>query len=277
MRFGKVQTKKFGTASGAYSIVTERENYDSQITLTDYEAELLASYFGRSNIHTGNVKSNPVLASKKFRLYPHGQTINLNVVFPKPDKTELRLYISASAGFKPEGGEVCFMYIRDGDLWIGALGEQEWRSEVSEYREDEYEEFYQSAVNEPNMIRIAHLGGRDAYARDRNIAVKRMELSGFQCEYDTTHNLFVSRFSGMPYLEAHHLIPMGIQSEFSASLDRIHNVFCLCPYCHRAVHHAKEDTAREILISLAEKRPVLRDYELSIEELFGLYAIEVID
>lgn len=276
MQFGRVQAKKFGTLSGSYSTVTNREEYDSQITLTDHEADLLISHFGRENIHIGNVQSNPVLAKKSFRLFPTGKRISLNVVFPKSKKTELRLYISSRAGFKPVGGQVWFMFIRDGELWLGAMSEKVWRFETAENREDEYEEFYQEAVNESDQIRIARLRERDAFARDRKIAVKRMELAGYKCEYDSTHNLFVSRFSRKPYLEAHHLVPMGMQNEFKISLDTIHNVFCLCPNCHRAIHHAEEAFARKILDILAQRRPVLKAYSLNPIDLFSLYAVEVI-
>lgn len=104
-----------------------------------------------------------------------------------------------------------------------------------------------------------------------------MELSDFVCEFNPKHNLFISRFTQKPYLEVHHLIPMGLQGEFSQSLDTINNVFCLCPYCHRAVHHATEPLAREILSDLAQKRPILDDFDLSVPDLFSLYAVEEID
>jgi hypothetical protein len=48
MRFGKSQKLKFRTNTGAYSVVTNRENFDSQITATDAEAELLRTFFGVS-------------------------------------------------------------------------------------------------------------------------------------------------------------------------------------------------------------------------------------
>lgn len=276
MKFGKIQQRKFGTIDGAYSIVTDRENYDSQITLTDYEADLVISHFGRSNLHVGNVQSNPTLASKPLCLYPSGEHIRLNIVFPKPEKTELRLYISSRAGFKPEGGEIWFMFLKDEDIWIGAMSEAAWRCESSELKNDEADSIYQESLDETDSIRIATLKERDTYARDRNVALKRMELSGFSCEYDPKHNLFISRFSRKPYLEAHHLIPIGIQGEFTESLDTIDNVFCLCPFCHRAVHHAEEPLARDILSSLADRRDVLKRLDLSVSDLYSLYAVEEI-
>jgi hypothetical protein len=122
------------------------------------------------------VQSNKPLSSKPFRLFPSGDTIILNIVYPKPEKTELRLYISSSAGFKPEGGEIWFMFLKDGDIWIGSMAESAWRSESSELKQDESDEIYQSSVNNTDIVRIAKLKARDMYLRDRNIALKRMEL-----------------------------------------------------------------------------------------------------
>ena len=146
MQFGAIQVKKFGTSTGAYSVVTNREHYDSQITLTDYEAEMVISHFGRNQINVGNVQSNKTLSLKQFHLFPSGKTINLNVVYPKPEKTELRLYISSKAGFKPMGGEIWFMFLREGTIWIGAMPESKWRAESSEAKQDEYDEIYQRSV-----------------------------------------------------------------------------------------------------------------------------------
>ena len=277
MKFGRIQEKKFGTSNGTYSVVTERENYDSQITLTDYETEMVISHFGQSNLHVGNVQSSKGVATKSFCLFPSGKTITLNVVFPKPEKTELRLYISARAGFKPDGGDIWFMFIRNNQIWIGSMNEAAWRSASSDLKQDDSDEIYQSEVNDSDAIRIIKLKERDIYARDRNIAIQRMKLSGYTCEFDNTHNLFVSRFSKKPYLEVHHLVPLGLQKDYTMPLDTIHNVFCLCPTCHRAVHHADEPYARQILRNLASKSPVLNDFSLTVPDLFGLYAVEEID
>jgi 5-methylcytosine-specific restriction endonuclease McrA len=275
MKFGTIQKKKFGTNTGAYSIVTSREYYDSQITLTDYESDLVISFFGKQNLHVGNVQSNKNLAAKSFRLYPTGETITLNVVFPKPEKGELRLYLSSRAGFKPNGGDVWFMFSKQETLWIGAMPEKVWRSKFSELKTDISDSVYQELLDETNPIRITRLKEHDIYARDRRIALKRMEQVNFSCEYDPKHNLFISRFSGRPYLEAHHLIPIGIQNDFSSSLDTVDNVCCLCPTCHRAIHHAEESTARKIITILAEKRKnTLERFQLNTPSLFSLYAIE---
>lgn len=277
MRFGPIQKRKFGTTEGSYSVVTDRESEDSQITITDHEAEMVISHFGKDNIHRGNVKSNEPLSSKSFRLFPNGKAIKLNVVHPKRKGTELRLYISSKAGFRPKGEEIWFMFLKDNALWIGAMPEPTWRSESSEVKQDESDEIYQQEINDTDTVRIATLKERDVYARDRTIAIHRMKLSGFTCEFDPSHKLFISRFTKNPYLEVHHLIPMGLQGAFKQSLDTIHNIFCLCPYCHRAVHNAEDSVTRNILARLAERQPVLKRFNLSVPDLFGLYAVEKID
>lgn len=276
MKFSKAQEIKFGTRIGAYSEVTDRENYDSQITLTDYETDLIVTYFGQENLCIGNVQSNPELAAKPLLLFPDGKKIYLNIVFPKPDKSELRLYLSSRAGFKPSGGEIWFMYLKDNEIWIGAMSERSWRIASSELKADETDSIYQNSLDETDDIRITRLKERDVFARNRNIAIKRMELSNYSCEYDPKHELFTSRFRRLPYLEAHHLIPMSLQGDFSESLDSVHNVFCLCPYCHRAIHHAEESVARNILNSLAQSRNILSRYSLCIDDLYSLYSIEEI-
>lgn len=276
MRFGIAQSRKFGTDLGSYSVVTSRERIDSQITLTDYESKLLCSHFGVENIHVGNVAQAPDRAAKSFRLYPSGGFIQLNVVFPKPEKAELRLYLSEKSGFRPASEYVWFLFTLDKDIWIGAMPEPVWRLECSELRKDDTDYAYQESLELDSEIRISTSKARDIFVRDRRIALQRMQLSDYRCEYNASHSLFVSRFSRKEYLEAHHLIPMSLQGGFSEPLDSLFNVFCLCPGCHRAVHHAEEGLAREILQTLAGTRDVLNKYNLGIEDLYSLYSVEEI-
>lgn len=130
MKFGITQFEKFNALSGSYSLVTNREVYDCQITATDAEADLLVGYFHRHNedIYVGNVHSNRQAAMKRFRLYPNGEYVGLNLVYPKPEKSELRLYIAKRRGFMPAKGQVWFLFVDKHDnLWIGAMDEVQWR------------------------------------------------------------------------------------------------------------------------------------------------------
>lgn len=274
MQFGKLQEIKFGTPSGAFSLVTDRENFDSQITLTDFESDLVIKHFSKSNIHVGNVRSNRSLSSKSFRKFPSGKIINLNVVYPKPEKTELRLYISQRAGFKPVGGEIWFLFLKSGEIWIGSMNAAEWTKENSILRVDDDDASFQQQLVEDSKIRITKLKGKDAFSRSREIALKRLEKSKYQCEFDSSCRLFTCRSTGRNYVEAHHLIPMSAQSEFGKSLDHVENIFSLCPHCHRAIHHAEKPVTRDMLRSLSDRRPVLSRYGLNISDLTNLYGVE---
>ena len=74
------------------------------------------------------------------------------------------------------------------------------------------------------------------YTRDAYKAKKAIFNAGYECNIDKTHVSFKTK-SGKNYMEAHHLIPIGAQDDFNNSLDVDANIVCLCPNCHRKLHH----------------------------------------
>jgi 5-methylcytosine-specific restriction protein A len=131
--------------------------------------------------------------------------------------------------------------------------------------------------SESSSQRLTKLKEREVYKRSRAVAIQCLSAASYRCEYDGSHQLFKSRYTGQPYLEVHHLIPMALQGNFEESLDTAHNVVCLCPRCHRAVHHAASDLAKDLLVQLAAKRTLEEKYAVSAGELLSLYALEDID
>ena len=181
---------------------------------------------------------------------------------PKPNKTELRLYLSSRAGFMPQKGDVWFLYESrtDGAWWIGAMPESRWR--------DINEESLIGKKVEPKVKRLD---------RDPSLVKKRMELSRFTCEYSKTHKLFVARSTGSRYVEVHHVIPLNFQGEFvGKKLDHINNLYSLCPYCHAAVHHTEGRVARKLLSKMYDDRSIGFHYGISKLNLFQLYSVEEI-
>lgn len=264
MEFSFLQCTTLNAVKGSYSPVTDREIYDSQITATDSEAKLLVEFFRRSGegIYVGNVNSNRAAARKAFRLFPTGETVFLNLVYPKPNKTELRLYLSSRAGFMPNKGDVWFLYEsrERGELWIGAMPESRWRD-----------------LNEESLIGKKVETKVKRLERDPSLVKKRMELSRYMCEYSENHKLFVARSTGSRYVEVHHIIPLNFQDEFaSKKLDNINNLYSLCPYCHAAVHHAEGRVARKLLSKMYDDRSVGFHYGISKLNLFQLYSVEEI-
>lgn len=274
MQFGPSQKSRFETDNGTYSIVTDRENYDSQITATDAEAALLEFFFNKANIHRGKVSADRTKALKTFKLYPFGGEVNLNLVYPKANKYELRLYLSSKAGFKPNGSDIWFLFLKDNEIWIGSEPDSEWRNSSRILIYDEYESEYQDSIQELESIKT-HKESRDVYSRDRQKAIKRLELAGYQCENKCKRDLFVSRSTNKPYLEAHHLIPMAVQSGTMVKLDTINNIYCLCPHCHREIHYGQADTIRRTIDSLVNARPeVLSILDNKIDDIYSFYAVE---
>ena len=88
----------------------------------------------------------------------------------------------------------------------------------------------------------------------RNERSKKIALmqSGNVCSLPTcAHSLFKTR-GGRVYLEAHHLIPLSVCKDFSVNIDVPENIVCLCPSCHREIHHGQN--AKKMIEELYEER-----------------------
>lgn len=271
MNFGIPQLLRFKAVKGAYSPITDRELIDSQLTATDAETELLVSHFEKlgESIHVGNVNGNPKASRKEFRLFPTGERIWLNLVYPKPHKTELRLYLSKQRKFFPANGDIWFLFVNDcNELWIGHLPEKQWRALfIADNGPDETPEI-PTDVTESIPV------------QDPALIKKRMELSKYRCEYNPSHQLFVARATGTRYVEVHHVIPRKYQLQFwnekRKDLTKLDNLCSLCPWCHRAIHHGEESLSRKILGTLFDLRGIGFHYSISKEQLFQLYSVEEI-
>ena len=272
MDFTTFHKDYFNSPAGAFSRVTERENQDSQITLTDSEADLVIHFFDKRNIVVGNVRSNPQLANKELLLYPTFDPIHLNIVFPKPNKRELRLYLSTIKGFKPSPDEIWFIYLnRVNDLVIGSLPENIWSNlGQTDNIDDEYQDKIEEALLVSPNVNISPDGrivttlrnSQTIYVRDPRLAIMRFSSANYQCEIDSTHNTFTAQISNLQFMEAHHFIPMKYQPHFSNPLDNFYNIVSLCPNCHRGIHHAVIDYKYDLISQLYAKRPELHTYSL---------------
>lgn len=272
MEFTTFHKDYFKATTGAYSRVTNRENFDSQITLTDIEAEIVIKHFGNENINLGNVRSDKIKSLKTFLLYPDFRPISLNLVFPKTPKTELRLYISSRGGFKPQANEIWFLYENENhELIIGALPENIWGNLG---QEDIIDSDYQNTIEEtlsisPN-ISISPKGKiiktvrntQIIYVRDPRLAIMRFNATKYTCEIDPSHKTFISESTKLPFMEAHHFIPMKFQPHFKTPLDNFNNIVSLCPNCHRGIHHAITDYKYDLITNLYKKRLEIQTYGL---------------
>jgi 5-methylcytosine-specific restriction protein A len=106
-----------------------------------------------------------------------------------------------------------------------------------------------------------------AYQRDPEIAAYAIQLANFKCEIDPSHTTFISSARGIPYVEAHHLIPMGQQDRYPFSLDISANIVALCPNCHRLLHHGRvKDKKTQLAKLILARQEQLKEKEIFVEE-----------
>ncbi len=284
MDFKPLHKLYFNAKIGAFSRVTAREDYDSQITLTDIEADIVIDHFGIENIHVGGVKEDKAKSQKMFLLYPSLKPIYLNLNFPKPDKPELRLYLAATRGFRPVAGQIWFIYRNnENNLVIGALNENIWNNIDQQDNDDNY---YQNTIEKTiiakeklqvsaeGKIATATLGSRLIYVRNPLLAVMRFQLSDYKCEINPNHKTFTAETTKMPYVEAHHFIPIKFQGIIKEPLDNLHNIVSLCPNCHRGIHHAVIDHKLDLIEKIYKKRQEIHSYHFDyIAELYNCIKI----
>ncbi|MCQ8213259.1 hypothetical protein NON08_12185 [Cetobacterium somerae] len=109
---------------------------------------------------------------------------------------------------------------------------------------------------------------RQAFSRNSSIADQALKSANYKCEHQINHETFISG-KGIPYMEAHHLVPMNAQEQFEWDLDIPENLFSLCPMCHREIHHGNRSGIRKIVTKLYNDRGYL--LPLSLEEILELY------
>lgn len=115
----------------------------------------------------------------------------------------------------------------------------------------------------------------NAVPRNSNIATNALKRVQYHCELNPKHDTFISRFNNMPYMEAHHLIPLKFQAQFENSLDIEENIISLCSKCHAEIH--KGINYKTMLLKLYKERKkelYKRNLNISIDELYKMYETE---
>jgi len=76
------------------------------------------------------------------------------------------------------------------------------------------------------------------------------------------------------YVEAHHLIPIRFQEQFTYSLDVPPNIVSLCPNCHSLFHHAIDSESGRIITQFTD---TMKDelevfgIPVSVSQLLNMY------
>lgn len=112
------------------------------------------------------------------------------------------------------------------------------------------------------------------FPRNPGKAKEALIEAKYRCETDPSHLTFIAKKTDQNYVEAHHLIPMSVQKDFTYDLDVPGNIISLCPNCHRKYHYACLEDKEEMLNILYEKRKKRLErlgIDISLNELFKLY------
>ena len=96
------------------------------------------------------------------------------------------------------------------------------------------------------------------YKTNPRIAKTALQLAEYKCQVNMDEHITFTSKLGQQYMEAHHLIPMHAQKDFSINLDRIENIVSICPTCHSAIHLGNDSVRLNYLTTL---------YSLKIKEL----------
>ena len=102
----------------------------------------------------------------------------------------------------------------------------------------------------------------EAEAFQRSFNLEGSVPSDAVCEVSASHKTFLTE-KGLPYLEAHHLVP---------GVDAPWNVVLLCPLCRRKLQYGTAQTKAQVLRSLYKAcKSYLDEAGISLQDLLSLY------
>ena len=119
--------------------------------------------------------------------------------------------------------------------------------------------------------------GQVIYPRDPNVAARAIVNAGHACalaDLASPHLSFIAQRTKRNYVEAHHLVPMSRQGEYTHSLDVEENIVALCPTCHRKAHLGMPSEKASILRRLLSLRAgglSSRGIQADLPELTAFY------
>jgi hypothetical protein len=90
--------------------------------------------------------------------------------------------------------------------------------------------------------------------RDPRVSMNALKHANNECENIKDHVTFKRKGVDIAYMESHHLIPISKYKDFSYSLDIEENIVCLCPTCHRLLHHGSMEEKESLIKKLYDNR-----------------------
>lgn len=92
---------------------------------------------------------------------------------------------------------------------------------------------------------------QNSFPRDEREKAVALAKANYTCQCCGTSETFMKNGSDVQYMEGHHLIPIKFmfRPEFDGivDIDDRDNIVCLCPKCHRAIHHGTKSVVNETI------------------------------
>lgn len=282
-RFGSDLLSIFDCSIGAYSIITPDEYKKMQLTFVGPEQEIAESMIADIAMRVGNKNEvasavgDPQVTLKRW---PDGEIIQMTISYKKKNgikSNELRMYLNKS--FRPSPDNNWCIFVRDHELWIGQFKDDAFDIKLPKIRNDA--EVRQNLEPESDDYQARANGGvpetvqsiLTRWKRNPKLAARALKIADYKCELDPGSVSFISKNTRKPFMEAHHLVPMGLQGEFLVTnLDDVRNICSLSPTNHRKLHYAKFSAIEDDLKRLADLKSDFLDHaNVSQEQLIDMY------
>ncbi|MFW7525441.1 HNH endonuclease [Vibrio ostreicida] len=280
----------FKASSGAFSEVTPREaTGDKSVTIDRDEKTILHQvYHPNTFTRVGGAAPDGKQSHCFFYVRNfHSDTYDLHqlaIKYPKAQGNELRLYFNRESHFYPAAGTIWYIFTRSSSVYpfIGFMDSVEWErlTKTASYDNvcslDEEDDSYQKVLHSPQAQQGVVKSSATRYPRNPSLAAQIIKFSNHQCQYDSSHQSFISASSSQQYVEVHHLIPISYMRDFKYSLDVAANLIVLCPNCHKTVHFGMPEIKRLYLTKFHYERAedlIQAGIYISLQDLFSLYDV----
>lgn len=114
----------------------------------------------------------------------------------------------------------------------------------------------------------------ESLPRNPNFRELALIRENYTCELCKTQQTFTDK-NNYEYFEGHHLIMYNLsaQKRFKYCLDHPNNIICLCPNCHREIHHSSDERTKELIVKLFTKHNnLLTEYDIkSLNDIINDY------
>lgn len=136
-------------------------------------------------------------------------------------------------------------------------------------------------IDEPRLPKdlVVDETGKGRYPRNAKEAADSLIRADFTCEFDPRHETFISKVTNQRYVEAHHFVGISHFNKFpEVDLDRAANIVCLCPNCHRQIHHGNDQARLPMIEKLYNKLKVRLEQvgiEVTMTQLKAFYGITI--